>query len=260
MDKPIAHGRRSDLYAIKNTVLKLYDENFPINKIHKEFIKAKSVWKSSKLNVPKPIKEVTKGNRHGILFEKTDGTSLMNLFQRKPWLYFTYTKKIVEVHKEIHRNKAIKLPTQQDEFTGLIEKSDRLSTEDKKRLIEILNLKYEPVLCHGDFHHGNLIQTPKVDVYIVDWMDAFIGSYKLDVALTATNAMISDSPKHVPKFYRSTYEFLKKLVKLDERYIRLYGLTNCEEYIYLAAGIHLARGDKTNLNQHLKYFKNASLY
>jgi streptomycin 6-kinase len=259
MKKPIAFGRRSSIFSQKNgKILKLYDKDFPIEKVHAEYMKACAIWKSNLLKVPEPIKEVTKYGKHGIIFEKIEGIALIDLFQKKPWLYFKNTKIIAGIHKSIHKISLSNIPSQQEEFTDLISKSNRLNSIDKINLLKILHAEYNPVLCHGDFHHGNLIQARSGVIYIIDWMDAFIGSNKLDVALTAVNAMVSDSPDHVPVFYRNSYELLKRVVRLDKKYIKAYGLDNYQDYMFLAAGIHLARGDDSKIANHKKYFTNLS--
>lgn len=250
-----AHGRRSDVIDLgSNNILKLYDESFPVDKIKAEFDKSRLVYNANFLAVPKPIELTQRDKRTGIIFEKISGISLMQLFQQKPWLYFSSTATITKIHKSVHKKILSEIPNQEEIFTNLILQSNILDTHDKDRLIRILNKEYSPVLCHGDFHHGNLIKT-EIEYYIIDWMDAFSGCYLLDVALTAVNAMVSTAPTHIPKFYQLAYEWLKKLLSLDKRYINSYGIHKdaINEYLFLAACIHLARNTETKNNQHLNY-------
>lgn len=275
-DKPIAYGRRSKIFGInKKTVLKLYDKDFPIDKIKQEFNNTKVIESSHKLLVPKPIKLVTIKNQTGIIFERINGIALMDLFQKNPIKYFTYGDIIVKIHKKIHsihitglpRNQnALNvsswlrgLPTQEQAFNNLISSSSRLNDKEKKILLGLLSKKHTPVLCHGDFHHGNIILTPKGEYYILDWMDAFVGDYILDIALTAVNAAVSDAPGHIPFLYRKVYDLLKKILALDKRYIDLYGgidKKELKESLLLASAIHMARGEVGNIESHKKYFKN----
>ena len=256
--KPIFWGRRSEIYGLENSqVLKLYDADFPKQKVAEEFHKTLAVYDSKALNIPKPIKMTEKEGRAGIIFEQINGTALMDLFQKKPWLYFSYQQKITDIHKQIHQIALSGLPTQQEEFTPIISKSGKFSVSDKKKLLDILNKEYKPALCHGDFHHGNIIFDKSGRYYVIDWMDAFSGDYRLDVALTAVNAATSDTPGHVPSFYRYIYEILKRILKLDRRYIDLYELKKEEmrDFTFLAAGIHLARYRQKNDSLHKKYFE-----
>ena len=136
--------------------------------------------------------------RFGIVFGRIHGTAFMDLFQRKPWFFLFYIHRIAALHKQVNAVMVQGLPTQQEEFSSLLESSDKLSLVDKQKLLEVLNEPYEPRLCHGDFHHGNLIQSSDGKTYIIDWMDAFSGDYRLDVALSAVNGVVSDAPPHVP--------------------------------------------------------------
>src|SRR3989339_210823 len=248
MNTPISFGRRAEIYKLDDhKVLKLYDFDFPQQKVVGEFNKTLAIYNARLLNIPKPIEVFERDGRAGIIFEKVSNTALIDLFQKKPWLYLFYQKKITDIHKQIHKIQIKDLPTQVSEFESTIANSDKLLKEDKNDLLRILKRKHRPVLCHGDFHHGNLILRGN-EYYVIDWMDAFVGDFRLDVALTAVNAAVSDAPKHVPAFYRYTYELLKRLFGLDKHYIELYGLKEqgMKDLIFLAAGIHLVRHSQKN--------------
>lgn len=262
MGKPVSFGRQSEIYELgNNRVLKLYDLDFPKQKVIDEFGKTLTVYNSNKIKVPKPIELIEKDNRTGIVFEKINGIALMDLFQRKSWLYFSYQHRISDIHGQIHGVQIKDLPTQSKEFERTITNSNKLSKEEKDDLLGILKQEYDPVLCHGDFHHGNIILDEAGDYYVIDWMDAFSGDYRLDVALTAVNAMVSDAPSHVPAVYKYAYEFLKRILKLDKRYLKLYGLKEKEirDFLFLAAGIHLAQCNQKDDSLHREYFEKKKL-
>lgn len=258
MNKPIDYGRRSEIFNSGNhTILKLYDEKFLKDKILREFENSKTVYGLKKLLVPKPLKMVEKNNRLGILFEKIEGISLMTLFQQNPNRYFTYGKIIANIHRKVHEVSSTNIPSQVGSFTDSIEKTELLSQQEKVMLHRLLRDNTMTRLCHGDFHHGNIIMTPKREFYIIDWMDAFYGDPLLDVALTAVNASVSDAPPHIPYFYRKAYDFLKKLLKLDQRYLDLYGVLNersMNRLLLLATGIHLSHTQKDKSKSHRIYF------
>lgn len=257
-EKPIALGRRSKIFDIDgNTVLKLYDQGFSETKIKQEFINTKIIRRSTNLLVPNPLMMVTVADQKGIVFEKITGTSLMDLFQENPIRYFTYGKIIVSLHRKVHAVKLKTLPTQTETFGKILSVSPRLESNEKERLLKILNKSSGLRLCHGDFHHGNIILTPEKKYCILDWMDAFSGNYVLDVCLTAVNAAVSDSPAHIPFVYYLAYEVLKRTLALDRRYINFYGTfekKSLAENMLLAAGIHLVRADGRNHNLHRRVF------
>ncbi len=204
--KIISRGRRSEIfYYTYSTVLKLNDREFSTARIYAEFTKTKAVFDSKVIKVPEPLEVVTVENRTGIVFQKINGTALMELFQKKPWLYFSYTKKVCLLHKKLHEHQLGGLPSQVDEFKSILQESMLLTAPQKNRLLEILHKKYVSKLCHGDFHHGNIMHAGN-EHFIIDWMDAFSGSCMLDVALTAVNTMVSTAPNHVPSGYRAIYD------------------------------------------------------
>lgn len=255
---PVARGRKSKIYnSDNNTIIKLYDKNFPQDKIRREYNNTLLVYSSKKLLVPRPYEIVHRGNQTGIRYERIDGISLMDLFQKNPMYYFTYWEKIAEIHKAIHRVSIDGLPTQHEIFTKLLTSSARLASQEKELLLEILEIPQSSKLCHGDFHHGNIIMTKNNSFYILDWMDAFIGDPILDAALTAVDASVSEAPPHIPVIYRLLYDAIKNLIKLDSRYIRLYGAVEekgLRVSMLLAAGIHLANFDGENAAGHREYF------
>jgi thiamine kinase-like enzyme len=261
LSKPFTYGRRSSIHKINDyQVIKLYSKDMPTERIEEEFNKTRLVWKSGKLDVPEPIKLTKVNGRDGIIFQRIDGISYMDIFQKKPWLFFSKIKEIANIQRKVHEQIIDGLPTQKEEFHNLISQSPRINEKEKKMLLKILSEKHTPVLCHGDFHHGNLIETKDKGTYIIDWMDAFSGSYQLDVALTAVNAIVSTSPDHVPAFYRNAYELLKRLIPLDKIYLRNYdknfNQNDWNNYMWLASGIHLARCEEKDYKFHLKYSRN----
>lgn len=258
MTAAIAHGRRSDIFqGPAGTVLKLYHANFPKQLIDEEFSKARRIWETGQLKIARPIEQVTQLGRYGIVFEKIEGTCLLDLFQRKPWLYFAYDSAIVHAHKSVHQCVVDQLPTQMELFAPLITTSDRLSKTDKLEVLHILQQKHTPVLCHGDFHQGNLLLTPAGELSILDWMDAFSGAYQLDIALTAVMSAVSSAPPHMASFYRHAFALIQRCVRLDRRYLRQHQLLESRDYIFLATAIHLARCRELDTSLHRKCFAEA---
>ncbi len=256
---PINHGRRSDIYKLSNErVLKLYLPDFPKAKIEQEFTNALLVYEQTKIATPRPIKLATEGARTGIVFQAIEGQSYMDIFQANPIKYFTQAKKLAMVQDQISVNNVSGIPTQQQSFNRLLTGSNRLTDDQKAVLLKVLSTNNANKLCHGDFHHGNVLHSLNDADYVIDWMDAFVGDPLLDIALTAVNAAVSNAPSHVPIFYRNLYETLKKVMALDARVISLHeeiDQTKIPQYLALAAGIHLARFDGENSRSHKSYFE-----
>ena len=261
--KLIARGRKSEIYDLGppaggGKVMKLYEMGFPKKAVEREFRNTKVVHEGTELSIPKPYEIVTKRGRYGIVFEKIEGISYMDIFQKMPWWYFTEAGKLAEIHRKIHRFEVKGLQSQYESFEKLIKNSLRLSENEKVLLVSILKRTNRPMLCHGDFHHGNLMITPLGGVFIFDWMDAFIGDPILDIALTAVNAAVSDAPVHVPWVYRQLYTWVKHWTAVDKLVLKQHKGINRQkltEALVLAAGIHLARKEGSGFAGHRKYFE-----
>lgn len=257
LSKPFDYGRESEVFDLGDEkILKLYSVGFPKEKIVREFENVETISQALGSLVPKAYTLKTVGERQGIIFEKINGVSYMSIFQANPVLYFSSARLIAPIARDINSKEIKGIPTQEQIFSSLIQNSDRLNREEKAILLKLLKKPKTMMLCHGDFHHGNVMRTANGEIKVIDWMDAFIGDPALDVALTAVNALISDAPDHVPYFFRVMYEFLKKTVKLDNRYIKQFpefSVQRINEMVLLAAGIHLARKEG-DYSGHRKYF------
>lgn len=257
LDKIIDKGRESTVYDLNDSqVLKLYNENFDKGKIFEEYKNTLSVWKlKTNFKVAKPIEFVFLNNRYGIIFEKIEGDSLMNLMMKNLFNFFPLSKKVAALHRELHLHN-VKLTCQENKFGDLIINSKLFSKKEIKELLSILKEKHEPVLCHGDFHHGNIMKTKNNEYFVIDWMDAFSGAKELDIALTAVNSMISQAPTHIPKVFRILYSILKTILKLDSLYLMNYGISksSMNKYLWLASAIHLVQSNGIDTG-HLEYFK-----
>ena len=71
-----------------------------------------------------------------------------------------------------------------------------------KILDKLHSIKFEPRLCHGDFHPFNLILNNK-KANIIDWVDASAGDLRADV-------------------FRTYLLYSQYLVELAEMYLQIY--------------------------------------
>ncbi len=92
----------------------------------------------------------------------------------------------VNEQKKVH---AIRVNTDGMEFMRQrlerqIKSVHKLDEKQKENILNMLHsIKFEPRLCHGDFHPFNLILSKK-NVNIIDWVDASSGDIRADVFRT----------------------------------------------------------------------------
>lgn len=185
LGNPIAKGNTAEIYLYDTEVVKLFKEYLPNTESMNEAKKQKYAY-SCGLSVPN-VFEVTKiKNRQAIIMEYVKGDSIGDLLLNNLNEAEYYINICVNEQKKIH---AIRVNT--DEMEAMGERLERqiksVHKLDEKQKESILNklhsIKFEPRLCHGDFHPFNLILSEK-NVRIIDWVDVCSGDIRTDVFRT----------------------------------------------------------------------------
>jgi len=204
LGNPIAKGNTAEIYLYDSKVVKLFKEYLPDTESINEAKKQKYAY-SCGLSVPN-VFEVTKiQNRQAIIMEYVKGDSVGDLLLNNLNEAEYYISICVNEQKKIH---AIRVNT--DEMEAMRERLERqiksVHKLDKKQKESILNklhsIKFEPRLCHGDFHPFNLILNEK-NVNIIDWVDACSGDIRADV-------------------FRTYLLYAQSYIELAEMYLRIY--------------------------------------
>ncbi|PHC84304.1 aminoglycoside phosphotransferase [Bacillus wiedmannii] len=185
LGNPIAKGNTAEIYLYDSKVVKLFKEYLPDTESINEAKKQKYAY-SCGLPVPN-VFEVTKiQNRQAIIMEYIKGNSIGDLLLNNLNEAEHYINICVNEQKKVH---SIRMNT--DEIELMRERLERQIKSvyklDEKQKGNILNklhsIKFEPRLCHGDFHPFNLILSNK-SVNIIDWVDASSGDIRADVFRT----------------------------------------------------------------------------
>ncbi|MCW1239295.1 aminoglycoside phosphotransferase family protein [Bacillus pretiosus] len=204
LSEPIAKGNTANIYLYENKVIKLFEEYLPNTESMNEAKKQKYAY-SCGLPVPN-VFEVTKiQNRQAIIMEYVKGESIGDLLLNNLNKTEHYIGLCVNAQKKIH---AIRVNT--DEMESMRERLERqiksVHKLDEKQKENILNklhsIKFEPRLCHGDFHPFNLILSEK-NVNIIDWIDASSGDLRADV-------------------FRTYLLYAQSNIELAEMYLQIY--------------------------------------
>src|SRR5215510_9254831 len=92
LDKPIASGRTADVYDWDDGhVLKLFHDWFELQSIEYEFKVAQAVYGSG-VKAPAVKELIQVQGRNGLIYERVPGKPMLDLFQRKPWKVFAYSR------------------------------------------------------------------------------------------------------------------------------------------------------------------------
>lgn len=204
LGNPIAKGNTAEIYLYDNKIMKLFKDYLPNTESMNEAKKQKYAY-SCGLPVPN-VFEVTKiQNRQAIIMEYVKGDSIGDLLLNNLNEAEYYINICVNEQKKIH---AIHVNT--DEMEAMGERLERqiksVHKLDEKQKESILNklhsIKFDPRLCHGDFHPFNLILSEK-NVSIIDWVDACSGDIRADV-------------------FRTYLLYSQSSVELAEKYLHIY--------------------------------------
>jgi uncharacterized protein (TIGR02172 family) len=196
LNRPFAVGRTAEVYAWdEGTILKLYRDWCPPNWVEHEARIAHAVTEAG-LPVPAAGDIVEMDGRRGILYERVAGPSMLDAISQNPLKLLSYARVLASLHVEMHRTRlATELPFQRASLTGAIESAKSLPEEYRQPVFAALQkLPDGDQLCHGDFHPGNVILSPRGPV-VIDWMTAAKGHPAADVARTRLLLKMGDPPQ-----------------------------------------------------------------
>ena len=196
LDKPFALGRTAEVFDWQeNQVLKLFFDWMPSESVNFEY-KASIIVQEANLEVPKVFDIVEIDGRHGIIYEKIMGKSMLYQLQSQPLKLKIYAKHMADLHLSLHELEVSELPSKNE---GLRRKISRvpLTDSEKTDILDILdNLEDGNKLCHGDFHPGNIMLTSEKPI-IIDWQDVSKGHPLADIARTILLLKIGTLPANI---------------------------------------------------------------
>ena len=181
----IAQGRTAEIFAWgEDRALKLFRKDFPGASVGQEADITRKVHAAG-LPVPEIEGVVEVEGRRGIVFARIDGPSLLENIASKPWTLAAAARLLAELHAAIHTRTLPELPSQRLRLESRIRGAEILTVSTKDAVLRALgDLPDGSVLCHGDFHPGNILLSPRGAI-VIDWMDASAGNPLADVARTA---------------------------------------------------------------------------
>lgn len=236
----IAMGSSCEVYEWEGNdkVVKLFHTNTTSEAVQLEYRNSSEAWKSG-LQVPQPFEQVIWEGRHGIIFEKVVGETIinrifegLNTFQS---IDFDEADSDLRIYaralNDIHKATTFDIVTDQKENLKAIIGHPALFTKDEISAIHhyIDLLPGKSLLCHGDTNPGNLILRDGKPV-MIDWMHAAIGNPAADVAevcvMIEYAVLPPETPAAVDQFFQASRKVAYDII-IDE-YCRLSGVTEDE--------------------------------
>lgn len=194
----IGRGRTAEVFAWgEGRALKLYYQGWPAVAAETEYQKAKAVYRASTA-APAVDGVVQVEGRHGVIYERADGPSLVGYTTSQPWTIIRSANLMAELHAQIHACHPSGLPTQRERLQQKIQAAHPLPEALRQAALEALaQLPDDAVLCHGDFHPDNIVLSERGPI-ILDWVEATSGHPLADVARTSLLMQYAALPPHMP--------------------------------------------------------------
>ncbi len=198
--KLIAQGNTAEIYEVgEGKILKLYREGLHASLASQEYENSKAVYETLGELVPKVYDRIEYEARQGIIYEKIEGKDMLKMILSDILHISRYSRQMAKYHVDIQREVTKTLPLVKDKLKRDIEAVIELDEDEKRRILDILTkLPEGNVLCHMDFHPGNILLREKKPV-IIDWMTACVGNPCADVARTSVMLQVAVIPG-VPRF------------------------------------------------------------
>lgn len=166
-----------------NKVLKLFNLGYPEEAILKEFKNAQAIGNKN-FSKPKVHQIVNINKRTGIVYEKVCGESLEEWVLRTGDLEKCATI-MADLHKDILSNTIHNVPNYKRFLESHIANAINIDQKESFEGLKLLDkLDNGSILCHGDFHPGNIFISEE-DIIAIDFMNVCRGSFLYDVARTA---------------------------------------------------------------------------
>lgn len=214
-------------------VVKLFHEGYSYQAAIREFENAIAV-NDMDFQKPKAYEFITYKGKHGIVYDKVMGESLLD------WTLRTGNLKecailMAKAHKAILKHDIRNVPDYKDFLIYQINKASIAKEERQNALHMTDQLEDGTTLCHGDFHPGNVMLSQD-SVSVIDFMNVCRGNRLYDIARTVY--LIEYTP--VPSGADNPEEIRNLKKTLSRLYLEQMNLTKDSIKDYLSA-ISVAR-------------------
>jgi len=241
-DHPIAHGRTADVFNWdEGHVLKLFHNWFDLEDIEYELRIARTVHASG-VKTPAVKELIQVDDRNGLIYERANGESMLDLFQRRPWKVYAFARILAELHADMHGCVfEADVQPQHPKLKYKISHAHALPDSLQASLIKALDALPEgDRVCHGDFHPANVLLSGN-EATVIDWIDASRGEPLSDVARTSIIILGAIATHQIPNLMLKVFinifhsEYLREYFRL-----RPHGKNEYCRWLPIVAGARLS--------------------
>lgn len=124
---------------------------------------------------------VTIENREGIIYEKIEGKTLLNIMLEDAVNLDKYLKMFVNLHLDLIAHHSQKVLSYKEYIIAML-KNKKIN--DSTIFDSIKAMPDDDCLLHGDFHPNNILVMPNGTLVIIDFMNVCYGPALYDIART----------------------------------------------------------------------------
>lgn len=180
----IGKGRLAEVFAWGDTqVLKLFVAGRDAVAIEAE-ARVSQIVHEAGVVTPGTHGVVEVDGRHGIVYDRALGISMLALLSAKPWRLFAFGRMLAELHVSVHQCRVENLPSLREQLEHLIVRAELPTAQRDLALGRLRELPDGVAVCHGDFHPDNVLIDGDAAT-IIDWTTASVGNPTADFALTS---------------------------------------------------------------------------
>ncbi|MCE4223213.1 phosphotransferase [Methylobacterium sp. C25] len=191
----IGSGLSSEVFLHgTDRVLKLYREPSEASAIENEF-RATALAHERGLPAARPIALLRRDGRHGILFERLHGETMLRHYAKNPLGMMLALRRLALIQYAMHGETAGDLPAQRERLRNDIGQARVPEVIREAALVALDQLPGGVALCHNDIHPGNVLCTPD-GLALIDWQKAGAGCAAGDVARTELMIRYGRLPAH----------------------------------------------------------------
>ncbi len=179
--KLLGKGNAAEVFAYGNErVCKLFYEGYPGEYIALEFQNSKQMYKN-RIKIPKPFQVITIEDRKGIIYERIDGKTLLNIIMENESNLDELLNIFVNLQLDIlaHHTKEV---LSYKEYVIANLKNKKINNQEIFNTIN--SLPDDDCLLHGDLHPNNILIMSDGAPIIIDFMNVCHGSALYDIART----------------------------------------------------------------------------
>jgi gamma-glutamylcyclotransferase (GGCT)/AIG2-like uncharacterized protein YtfP/aminoglycoside phosphotransferase (APT) family kinase protein len=207
----IATGRTAEVFAWgEGLVAKVLRPGFP-DRLGEDEARAAAVADRAGIGAPAFHGTTRVDGRFALLYERIDGTSMLDRVTAQPDAAEDLAAELAAVHAAMHAAPGEGLPRLREWIERAVGRGvPHLGDRERDAVLgRLAELPDGSAVCHGDLHPANVLMTGRGPV-VIDWLNAGVGPAAADVARTVFLLRDSIIPSDLAAEERARIESLRQ--------------------------------------------------